>query len=251
MRFLESMIRKALAAPDAPVASLVLGLRGSIAVLADGRVGIGWPPSTPDGSATIREDFACRLASASAHELATLYASPFPQESAAASAAIAALCPPPEEPDAEGAFLESLIPLPSGGAVALLGSDRDVADTLRDWGWNVTVFEDASTRRGSLPRWTSTCTAASFSTFWLTGSLVPGGSILSLSRVLPPGCPMIVQGPGIPYVPEALSPIGVRYIVLPRPPAGATDRCLAHIGAGGSPWLSPYILWRVYACARS
>lgn len=251
MRFLESIIRKALSAPDAPVASLVLGLRGSIVVLADGRVGIGWPPSTPDGSAAIREDFACRLASASAHDLATLYASPFPQESAAASAAIAALCPPPEDPDAEGAFLESLIPLPSGGAAALLVSDRDVADTLRDWGWNVTVFEDPSTRRGSLPRWTSTCAAASFSTFWLAGSLVPDGSILSLSSVLPAGCPMIVQGPGVPYVPEALSPIGVRYLVLPKPVAGGTDRCLAHIGAGGSPWLSRHILWRVFPCANA
>ena len=251
MRFLESMIRKALAAPDAPVASLVLGLRGSIVVLADGRVGVGWPPSTPDGSAAIREDFACRLASASAHELATLYASPFPQESAAASAAIAALCPPPEEPGNEGAFLESLIPLASGGRAALLGSDWDVADTLRDWGWNVTVFEDPSTRRGSLPRWTSTCAAASFSTFWLAGSLVTDGSILSLSAVLPPGHPMIVQGPGIPYVPEALSAVGVRSLVLPRPLAGETGRCLAHIGAGGSPWLSPYILWRVFSCERS
>ncbi len=251
MRFLESIIRKALAAPDSQVVSLLLGWRGSIVVLADGRVGIGWPPSTPDGSLSIREDFACRLAASSAHELATLYASPFPQESAAASAAIAALCPPPEKPDVEGAFLESLIPLPSGGVVALLGSDRDVADTLRDWGWNVTVFEDPPIRRGSLPRWTSACTAASFSAFWLTGSLVPGGSILSLSSVLPAGCPIIVQGPGIPYVPEALSPMGVRYLVLPIPVAGGTGQCLAHIGAGGSPWLSRHILWRVFSCTHA
>jgi hypothetical protein len=243
MRFLESLMKAALERPNARVESLLIGWKGSLTLLSDGRTGLGWAPSFSTGSTQVRNDIARRLISASAHDLVSLYASPFPQESAAASAAMAALCSP------EGGLgLESLIPLPGDSSVALLDADRPVKETLEDWGWTVTSFGERTGHRRTLPGWTSTCAASSFRVFWLSGRLVPDGTLRALVPVVPQGSAVIVQGPGIPFVPDVLYHMGVQYLVLPQIASGAERSCLSHIAAGGDPWLSPHVLWRAFRC---
>ena len=242
MALYEKMLQYAAGAKDCEVTSLFLGWKGSAILLEDGRWGIGAVPPLGRDSHSPRESHTRSLLSASAREIALLAVSPYPQEFAAASAAMSALLPPPDG----GQPLESLLSLPGKDRVSLLAPDPWVSDCLKDWNWNVSIFDDRRRGFGVLPEWTSSQHMASSPWIWLTAEVLRTRAILTLLPLFPRKKGVILQGPGIPYLPELFREAGITHLVLPVPEKGSREEVFRYLGTGGSSWNCPDLRWRVF-----
>ena len=241
MGLYEEMQERLLSARDGELESLVLGWKGSAVVLKDGRWGIGAVP--PGGGATLspREDHTRRLLLSGAKDLAKLLVSPYPQEYAAASAAAAAIAPAPEE----GLPLESLLPLPGGERVSLVTPDPWVTDFLRDWNWNISVFDDGRRGLNVFPEWTASQHLNSSGWVWLTAEVFRTRSFFSLLPFLS-GKMVVLQGPGIPYLPDVYGQAGISFLVLPETSGTDGSAAMRYVASGGTPWTCPDLRWRVH-----
>lgn len=241
MGLYEEIQERLLSARDGELESLVLGWKGSAVVLKDGRWGIGAVP--PGGGATLspREDHTRRLLLSGAKDLAKLLVSPYPQEYAAASAAAAAIAPAPEE----GLPLESLLPLPGGERVSLVTPDPWVTDFLRDWNWNISVFDDGRRGLNVFPEWTASQHLNSSGWVWLTAEVFRTRSFFSLLPCLS-GKKVVLQGPGIPFLPDVYGQAGIFYLVLPQTSGTDGSAAMRYVASGGTPWTCPDLRWRVH-----
>jgi hypothetical protein len=241
MGLYEEIQERLLSARDGELESLVLGWKGSAVVLKDGRWGIGAVP--PGGGATLspREDHTRRLLLSGAKDLAKLLVSPYPQEYAAASAAAAAIAPAPEE----GLPLESLLPLPGGERVSLVTPDPWVTDFLRDWNWNISVFDDGRRGRNVFPEWTASQHLNSSGWVWLTAEVFRTRSFFSLLPFLS-GKKVVLQGPGIPFLPDVYGQAGISFLVLPETSGTDGSAAMRYVASGGTPWTCPDLRWRVH-----
>ena len=241
MGLYEEIHERLLSARDGELESLVLGWKGSAVVLKDGRWGIGAVP--PGGGATLspREDHTRRLLLSGAKDLAKLLVSPYPQEYAAASAAAAAIAPAPEE----GLPLESLLPLPGGERVSLVTPDPWVTDFLRDWNWNISVFDDGRRGLNVFPEWTASQHLNSSGWVWLTAEVFRTRSFFSLLPFLS-GKKVVLQGPGIPFLPDVYGQAGISFLVLPETSGTDGSAAMRYVASGGTPWTCPDLRWRVH-----
>ncbi|TDY56670.1 hypothetical protein C8D99_11826 [Aminivibrio pyruvatiphilus] len=241
MGLYEEIQERLLSARDGELESLVLGWKGSAVVLKDGRWGIGAVP--PGGGATLspREDHTRRLLLSGAKDLAKLLVSPYPQEYAAASAAAAAIAPAPEE----GLPLESLLPLPGGERVSLVTPDPWVTDFLRDWNWNISVFDDGRRGLNVFPEWTASQHLNSSGWVWLTAEVFRTRSFFSLLPFLS-GKKVVLQGPGIPFLPDVYGQAGISFLVLPETSGTDGSAAMQYVASGGTPWTCPDLRWRVH-----
>jgi hypothetical protein len=240
LRLYEELLEKLLSVRQGEIDSLVLSLKGSAVRFKDGRWGIGAVP--PEGAAVLstREDHTRGLLARESSELIKLLASPYPQEYAAATAVAAALAPP-----VEGEPLESLLSLPGKDRVSLITPDPFVADFLRDWNWNISIFDDKKRGRNTLPEWTASQHLAGSGWLWITAECFRTRSFFSfLPRIK--GKKVILQGPGAPFIPEVYGRAGISYLVIPRTGGANHEGPFRYIGAGGSPWRCPDLSWRVY-----
>ena len=245
MRLYEEMQERLLSVRQGELESLVLSWKGSVAKLTDGRWGIGAIP--PEGAETLssREDHTRGLTASGSGDYIRLLVSPYPQEYAAATAVAAALAPP-----GEGKPLECLLSLPGKERVSLITPDPFVVDFLRDWNWNISIFDDRKRGRDVFPEWTASQHLGGAGWLWITAECFRTRSFFSLLPWLK-GKKIILQGPGVPFLPEIYAKAGTSYLVLPltkgADPAGPSR----YIGAGGSPWKCPDLPWRVYNLSPS
>lgn len=242
MSLYEKMLESVASVKDCGVTSLFLGWKGSAILLQDRRWGLGAVPPSERDSHSPRESHTRTLLSASAREIALLAVSPYPQEFAAASAALSALLPPPEG----GQPLDALLSLPGKDRVALLAPDPWVSDYLKDWNWKISVFDDRRRGLGVLPEWTSSQHMASSPWIWLTAEALRTRAILTLLPLFPRKKGVILQGPGIPFLPELFREAGVTHLVLPVPEEGSREEVFRYLGTGGSPWSCPDLRWKVF-----
>lgn len=244
MRLYEELQEKLFLVRQGELESLTLSWQGAVAVFKDGRWGIGATP--PEGAAVLssREDHTRGLLAPGSGDFIRLIVSPFPQEYAAATAVASALAPPPE-----GEPLESLLPLPGGERVSLITPDPFVADFLRDWNWNISIFDDKKRGRNVFPEWTASQHMGGAGWVWLTAECFRTRTFFSLVPWLK-GKRVILQGPGIPYIPEVYYRAGITCLVLPDTVRADPEDPLRYIGAGGSPWKCPGLPWRVYRISR-
>ena len=242
MRLYESILQEVLRAPDGEPDNLIIGWKGSFLSLADGRWGVGSTPPEGGDPLSPREEHTRNILMCGAHGLARLLVSPYPQEFSAASASLAALAPAP----AEGEALESLLPLPEGGRVALLAPDPWVIDFLRDWNWKISIFDDSRRGLDILPEWTSSQHLHSSAVLWINAETLRNRKILSLMPLLKEKRGVILQGPGIPFLPTVFREAGITHLVLPAADKSAAPETRRYIAAGGAPWTCPSLQWRVF-----
>lgn len=241
MSLYEEIYAHLLACADGETESLVLGWKGSAVVLKDGRWGLGAVPPEGQMELSPREEHTRRLLTSQAHDLIRLLVSPYPQEFAVASAVAAALAPSPRK----GLPLESLLPLPGEGKVALLTPDPWVIGFLKDWNWNVSIFDDVRRGMHVLPEWTASQHIASSQWVWFTAEVFRRRTIFSLIPFLgKKGA--ILQGPGIPFLPAIYRKAGITHLVLPLNSDENFEDVLRYIAAGGTPWVCPSLPWSVF-----
>lgn len=247
MRLYEKFLDHIRNSPDGIVERLVLGWHGSCVLLRDGRGGIGTVPLPGHELLRSIHTHTENLLRQSAQGLAELLVSPFPQEFAAASAAASALLPPPED----GFPLEALRPLPRGKKVALLGYDAELVPLLREWGWNLAIFDDLRSAPDVFPAWSGMHLAGACSWTWISTEALRDRQILTLMPLLHSmeGC--ILQGPGIPWAPDVLAEAGVTHLLLPSWPEATFPSILTYIEAGGNPLSCPFIRWRLHSLLSS
>jgi hypothetical protein len=80
---------------------------------------------------------------------------------------------------------------------------------------------------------------------WLTAEVFRTRAFFSLFP-RPGGKKVVLQGPGIPFLPDVYGRAGISYLVLPQ--ASGTDAAAAvrYVASGGTPWTCPDLRWRVY-----
>ncbi|MBQ8693924.1 MAG: hypothetical protein IJ520_12385 [Synergistaceae bacterium] len=230
---------------DCDVTRLILGWHASFVLTRDNKFGVGFVPDSLKEAHTARPVHTQALNKSSLKELAALYVSPFPQEFAAASAAVSALLPFKDN----NSRLDLIMPLARGDKVAVLGYDRELIPFMREWGWRVAVFDDRFAGRQdcfTLDEFPRGVREAEW--VWLTPEAIRDRRLLSNQHELlnKKGC--FLQGPGIPALPEIFKNLGVTHLAAPILNHNTCELIEAHIAAGGSPWLSEDILWRVYCC---
>ena len=240
MGFFEEAVRAVRKCEDTAVSRLVLGWHASLVVALDGRWGIGYVPNSLKEAHTAREAHTNLLLEGSMARLAELVVSPFPQEFAAATAACAALLPFPEM----GFPMDVIMPCAQGDKVAVLGYQRDLIPMMRDWGWNLAIFDD--NRQGCFPQKDFAEGAARADWVWLSPEAIRDRWLLSTTDVLKTKKGCFLQGPGLPWLREGFASLGVTHLVTPAA-AGDAETIRARISAGGDPWLCPGLEWRVHS----
>jgi len=249
MNFYELVVNAALAQKNSAVSSLVLGWLASGIILSDGRWGIGAVPDPLKEAHIVREQHVRNILGASAHALAQLIVSPFPQEFAAASAAISALLPPPER---SGLPLDSIRLITKGEKVAVLGYHRSVIPFLRDWNWELVIFDDYSMKRKSpnvYPESEMLRQLDDVSWVWLTAETMRDRAFLELQGKLAGMKGVFLQGGGVAWLEHGYRDFGVSYLVLPHgagPEVDASD-VIARIGVGGEAWNDSELVWKVHS----
>ncbi len=243
MRLYESIIETAIQQPDGEVEELIIGWRGSFIRLADGRWNVGATPRNENDLPSSREDHTKNILSLSAHTLARLTVSPYPQEFASASASLATLRPAP----LTGSPLDSLIPLPEGDRVFLFAPEPCVVDSLRDWNWNISIFDDKSRGLRVFPSWTSLQQLKRGGWLWLGPDSLRDRRILTLAPLFRELKGVILQGPGIPFLPSFFRSVGLTHLIVPVPCASDMMIVKRYISAGGSPWICPSLRWSLFS----
>lgn len=245
MALFEEIQNRLLTMAEGKVKSISLSWKGCALLLGDGRWGIGAVPPGEGAALSPREDHTRRLLDSSARDLVGCYVSPYPQEFAAASAAAAALAPPGEE----GLPMEYLLSLPQGERVSLLSPDPWVTDFLKDWSWNIAVFDDHRRGVDVRPEWTASQYIRTSPWVWLTAEALRSRLFFTLLPWLK-GKRVILQGPGIPFLPEVFAAAEVSFLVLPRTAGVDRDAVIRYVAAGGTPWNCPGLPWGVYPLSR-
>jgi hypothetical protein len=248
MNFYELVVNAALSQKDCKVSSLVLGWHASGIILADGRWGIGAVPDPLKEAHVVREQHTRNMIEASAHALAQLIVSPFPQEFAAASAAVAALLPPPYE---SGLPLDSIRLITKGEKVAVLGYHRSIVPFMLDWNWNLVIFDDYSIKRKSpniYPESEMLKQLDSVSWVWLTAEAMRDRAFLELQNKLSEMKGVFLQGGGVAWLNQGYRDFGVNYLVLPHAASDEIDpsNVIARIGVGGEAWNDSELIWKVH-----
>jgi len=248
MNFYELVVNAALSQKDCEVSSLVLGWHASGILLADGRWGVGAVPDPLKEAHVVREQHTRNIIGASAHVLAQLIVSPFPQEFAAASAAVSALLPTPEE---NGLPLDSIRLLTKGEKVAVLGYHRSIIPFMRDWNWNLVIFDDYSTKRKSqnvYPESEMLKQLDNVSWVWLTAEAMRDRAFLELQGKLAGIKGVFLQGGGVAWLERGYRDFGVSYLILPHAadPKVKPSDVIARIGVGGEAWNDSELVWKVH-----
>lgn len=243
MNLYEILLNKALEQPDCEVESLVLGWHASGIVLRDGRWGLGAVPNPLKEAHVVREQHTQKILTSSAHDLVRLIVSPFPQEFAAATAAISALLPPP----AGGMSLDLIRLMPRDEKVAVLGYHRAIVPFLRDWQWQLVIFDDyrkapdihleeAIEEKIGEAQWV-----------WMTAEALRDRALPVLNEKLKRMNGVFLQAPGVPWLELGYRDIGVNYLVLPHLAENARSRdVIAKIAVGGDPWNDEGLVWKVH-----
>lgn len=242
MRLYESILQGALSTLECKVEDIVLGWRGSYVSLADGRWGVGATPRAEDESLSSREDHTRTILSSTSHGLARLVVSPYPQEFAAATAALCALLPA----EGEGAPLDSLISAMSGEEVFLVAPAPGAVDFLTDCGLDVSIFDDSRRGRRVRPLWSTQQHLRRSGWLWINADALRDRAILALAPSFKGMRGVVLQGPGIPFLPTVLGELGVTCIVAPRAEASSRLEVRRYVAAGGAPWSCPTLAWRVF-----
>jgi hypothetical protein len=248
MNFYELVVNAALSQKDCEISSLVLGWHASGILLADGRWGIGAVPDPLKEAHVVREQHTRNIIGASAHALAQLIVSPFPQEFAAASAAVSALLPPPE---GSGLPLDSIRLITKGEKIAVLGYHRSVIPFMRDWNWDLVIFDDKSEKRKSqdvYPESEMLKQLDNVSWVWLTAEAMRDRAFLELQDKLAGMKGVFLQGGGVAWLDHGYRDFGVSYLILPHkasPDVNPSD-VIARIGVGGEAWNDSELIWRVH-----
>ncbi|MDR1621853.1 MAG: hypothetical protein LBS00_05715 [Synergistaceae bacterium] len=240
MNFFEDVVSGVRKCEDVSVARLVLGWHASLVIASDGRWGIGCVPNSLKEAHTAREAHTNLLLGGSMAQLAELIVSPFPQEFAAATAACAALLPFP----GRGFPMDAIMPCAQGDKVAVLGYQRELISMMRDWGWNVAIFDD--NRQGCFPQKDFAEGAERADWVWLFPEAIRDRWLISTTDVLKTKKGCFLQGPGLPWLRESFASLGVTHLVAPEA-AGDAEMVHARISAGGDPWLCPDLEWRVHS----
>jgi hypothetical protein len=249
MNFYELVVNAALSKKNCDVSSLVLGWHASSILLADGRWGIGTVPDPLKEAHVVREQLTRNIIGASAHSLAQLIVSPFPQEYAAASAAIAALLPPPEN---SGLPLDSIRLITKGEKVAVLGYQGSVIPFLRDWNWELVIFDDYSMKKKSPNVYSESEMSEQLnnvSWVWLTAEAMRDRAFLELQGKLGGIKGIFLQGGGVAWLDNGYRDFGVSYLILPHsatPEINPSD-VTARIGVGGEIWNDSDLVWKVHS----
>ena len=144
--------------------------------------------------------------------------------------------------------MEHLLSLPRGERVSLVAPDPWVADYLRDWNWDVSIFDDHRRGRSVQPEWAASQHIGGSPWVWLTAEVLRTRLFFTLLPWLR-GKKVILQGPGIPFLPEVFAAAGVSFLVLPRGAGIDRGSVLRYIAVGGTPWTCPGLPWRVYPLA--
>lgn len=246
--FFEELNERIAKLDDCEVTRLILGWRASFVLARDNKFGVGFVPDSMKEAHTARPVHTQALIKSSLKKLAALYVSPFPQEFAAATAAVSALLPFKDN----NSRLDLIMPLARGDKVAVLGYDRELIPFMREWGWRVAIFDDRFAGRQdcfTLDEFPRGVLEAEW--VWLTPEAIRDRRLISNQAALlnKKGC--FMQGPGIPALPEIFKNLGVTHLVAPvlnskNFSENICESIEAHIAAGGSPWLCENILWRVY-----
>ena len=247
MNFYELVVNAALSKKDCDVSSLVLGWHASGILLSDGRWGIGAVPDPLKEAHVVREQHTRGMISASAHTLAQLIVSPFPQEFAAASAAVSALLPPPE---GSGLPLDSIRLVTKGEKVAVLGYHRSIIPFMRDWNWELVIFDDHSIKRTPdvYPESEMLEQLDGVSWVWLTAEAMRDRAFLELQAKLPKMKGVFLQGGGVAWLESGYRDFGVSYLVLPHAANAEIDPSdvIARIAVGGEAWSDSELVWKVH-----
>ena len=248
MNFYELVVNAALSREDCEVSSLVLGWHASGILLADGRWGIGAVPDPLKEAHIVREQHTRSIIGASAHALAQLIVSPFPQEFAAASAAVSALLPPPE---GSGLPLDSIKLITGGEKVAVLGYHRSIIPFMRDWNWELVIFDDYSMKKNSpgvYPESEMLKQLDNVSWVWLTAEAMRDRAFLELQGKLARMNGVFLQGGGVAWLERGYRDFGVSYLVLPHKasPETSPSDVIARVGVGGDAWSDDELVWKVH-----
>ena len=248
MNFYELVVNTALSQENCEVSSLVLGWHASGILFADGRWGIGAVPDPLKEAHIVREQHTRSIDGANAHSLAQLIVSPFPQEFAAASAAVAALLPPPE---GSGLPLDSIRLMPKGEKVAVLGYHRYIIPFLQDWNWELVIFDDYTMKKRTpnvYPESEMLKQLDGVSWVWITAEALRDRAFLELQDKLKGMKGVFLQGGGVAWLDRGYRDFGVSYLVLPHranPEINPTD-VIARIGIGGEAWNDSELIWKVH-----
>ena len=248
MNFYELVVNAALSQKDCEVSSLVLGWHASGIMLADGRWGIGAVPDPQKEAHIVREQHTRSIVGASAYALAQLIVSPFPQEFAAASAAISALLPPPA---GSGLPLDSIRLVTRGEKVAVLGYHKSIIPFMRDLNWDLVIFDDYSTMKNSpdvYPESEMLKQLDKVSWVWMTAEAMRDRAFLELQGKLAGMKGVFLQGGGVAWLDHGYRDYGVSYLVLPHAASPEVDpsSIISWIGIGGEAWSNSELVWKVH-----
>ena len=242
MGFFEEVVGAVRTCQDATVARLFLGWHASVVAASDERWGIGYVPNSKKEAHTAREVHTNLLLGGSLVQLAELIVSPFPQEFAAATAACSALLPFPD-----GGFrLDAIMPCARGDKVAVLGYERELIPVMRDWGWRLAIFDDLRQGADCFPQKDFADGVESADWVWLTPEAVRDRWLISTAEALKKKKGCFLQGPGLPWLPQNFTLLGVTHLVAPKA-MGDAERIRARIAAGGDIWLCPDLEWRIHS----
>lgn len=243
MNFYERIVNMALECDDCGIQSLVLGWHASSVILEDGRWGLGAVPNPLKEAHVVRERHTRAITGASVHDLARLIVSPFPQEFAAATAVISALFPPPNN----GLPLDALRLIPKNDSVAVFGYHNAVIPFLRDWGWQLIIFDDYRNAPDVFPENEIPEKLKSAKWAWLTAEALRDRALPSMREYFLRMNGVFLQAPGVPWLDSGYSDMGVSYLVLPHLAQEASPKdVVARIGVGGDPWNDDELIWKVH-----
>jgi hypothetical protein len=241
LRLYQELQENLLSARQGELDALILSWKGSIAKFRDGRWGMGAVPPEGAGVLSTREDHTRDMLSFDSRELAKLIVSPYPQEFAAATAVASALAPP-----RGGEPLEALLSAPGKERVVLITPDPFVVDFLRDWNWQISIFDDSRKGRNIFPEWTASQHLGGAGWLWITAECFRTRAFFTYLPWLK-AKKIVLQGPGIPFLPEVYGRAGISHLVLPDTAGTDPEIPFRHICAGGSPWKCPDLPWRVFS----
>ncbi|WP_024821347.1 Rossmann-like domain-containing protein [Aminobacterium mobile] len=242
MRFFEKLISLAKEQKDAPVREIILGWHASIVSFEDGRWGLGMVPPGEKIPLSSREEHTQRLLASTAHDLVSLFASPYPQEFAAASAAAAALLPP-EGPSLP---LDTIAGIPAGDNVAVMGYDRTLTPFLRDWGWSMVILDDEREAPDVFPEDETPQKLPLCKWCWLSSDTLRNRWFTFIQPYISQMKGVFLRGPGLPWLPHLFKTAGVTHLILPSINKYEISSITSFIAAGGNPWLCRHITWRVH-----
>jgi uncharacterized protein (DUF4213/DUF364 family) len=242
VRFFEKLIAQALKEKDSSIEGIVLGWHASVVRLRDGRVGIGTVPPGDKIPLDTREEHTRHLLSSSAHGLVSLFASPYPQEFAVASAIVSALVPASKC----SLPLDSIAGIPENDSVAVIGYDKILIPHLRDWGWNMSILDNQREAPDIFPEHAASEKLPSCQWCWLTAEAFRNRWFTFIQPYISHMKGIFLQGPGLPCLPSLFREAGITHLILPTISPTEEMNVTQYISAGGHPMLCRDISWNVY-----